>query len=236
MLALALLACSSPPPPAPPPPKPPEVVEAPPPQPRPLPENYKAPPIAAFGTAEIWRRGPEESSTTYDRIEVRVAWPSSAEAPVVGAAITLVPVAALPPVELSITAAKKETEPEIGDFWEITLAPLTDPRYLSAPAAEGRRPEFPFDAVFLSPVEPRAKLLTVAMQPLGDLPPDATHAEVLAAVDVSGDDRPDAVALSFCCAEERALHRTLSECDYHCGEVWLLREGDWVKIESSQPM
>lgn len=236
MLVLALLACSSPPPPPPPPLRPPEVVEAPPPQPPPLPANYKAPPIAAFGTAELWRRGPEEPATTFDHIEVRIAWPDNAEAPEVGATITLVPVAALPPVELSITAAKKESEPEIGDYWEITLTPLTDPRYLTAPAAAGRRPEFPFDAVFLSPVEPRAKLLNVAVQPLGDLPPNAAHNEVLAAIDVSGDDRPDAVALSFCCAEERAQHGTLSECDYHCGETWLLREGDWVKIDDSQPM
>lgn len=233
MLTLAL-ACTSPEAP-PPPPAPPVVTTPTPPPAPPLPADYKAPPIVAFGGAELWRRAHDEVAARegqFNRIEVRVSWPVGAEDPVVGAAITLVPVAALPPVELTIAAARKESEPEIGEYWEIALTPLTDPRYLSAPAAQNRRPEYPFDAVFLSPAQPKATLLSVPVQPLGDLPPEARHADVRAAVDTSGDSRPDAVELAFCCERRRAL----DACDTPCGETWLLRDGDWVKIGDSQPM
>ena len=68
------------------------------------------------------------------------------------------------------------------------------------------------------------------------LPPGVSAPTIVAAIDVTGDGKPDLLETSYCCDREQHRSRaSVKDCDYTCGKAFRKVAGRWRLIEQFSP-
>jgi hypothetical protein len=142
-----------------------------------------------------------------------------------GEKVTVLPLRrALPRRELPVAVVDEQPgTPPFPSTWALVVDATVAP-FLSARPDPGHEGHHPFDAIVVSPPAPKARLL--ARGAAGhDLP--AAPATLWAAVDLTGDGKPDAAIFRFCCEQPSRPARAPggSPCQTECVAIYLRDAG-----------
>ena len=154
-----------------------------------------------------------------------------------GMAVTIVPLApGLDPFNLKIVRVMREEACGDEKRWNLEFEPVAGRALAEAPPVPDRTDEYPFDVCVIFPAVKTA----VAMQ--GDrldrqsLPRGVSAPTIVAAIDVTGDGKPDLLETSYCCdREQHRSRRSVKDCDYTCGKAFRKVAGRWRLIEQFSP-
>lgn len=156
-----------------------------------------------------------------------------------GVAVTVIPLGIdLPPVQSRVLGAEKTPDPcsdALPPWWEIQLAPLTQPEYVGAVSAApaNEDPErYPFQVCVLYPANPQARALNPGALDVATLPAGTRLEQVVLALDLDADQAPDVVLIQACCDKPEL---PLKNCDLTCRKTWLRTGGQWKVIDAGTP-
>lgn len=156
-----------------------------------------------------------------------------------GGTVTIVALSsALPTLEARITTAKLSENPcseSLPKQWEIEFEPLTQTAYLDAVLAVPGRIEgsyAPFQVAVLYPANPQARALNRGLLDAADLPAGTLLQNVIMALDLNGDEKPDLITTEYCCDRPKEGR---AHCDLTCGKTYLRTSGQWKQIDASTP-
>jgi hypothetical protein len=144
----------------------------------------------------------------------------------------------LPALETRITKAKLVENPcseSLPKQWEIEFESLKQAEYVDAVFAVPGRVEgsyAPFQVAVLYPANPQARALNRGLLDASDLPVGTLLQNVVMALDLNGDQKPDLIATEYCCDRPKAAR---THCDLTCGKTYLRTAGQWKQIETSTP-
>ena len=144
----------------------------------------------------------------------------------------------LPPVQSRVLGAEKTPDPcsdALPPWWEIQLAPLTQPEYVGAVSAApaNEDPErYPFQVCVLYPANPQARALNPGALDVATLPAGTRLEQVVLALDLDADQAPDVVLIQACCDKPEL---PLKNCDLTCRKTWLRTGGQWKVIDAGTP-
>lgn len=171
----------------------------------------------------------------YTSAEIPLALEHSAK---VGEKVTVIPLQVdFELFELEIKNVQKITETGCdGDkpktFWKVEFEKITRPNLLTAEPVKNRSGEFPFNVFVIYPAVKFARKLESGELKKEMIPKNVFLKTVTAAIDLTGDGKPDLLEASFCCSKE---DETADECDYTCGRTFKKTKGVWKQIKYSQP-
>jgi hypothetical protein len=144
----------------------------------------------------------------------------------------------LPALTARITKAKLSENPcseSLPKQWEIEFEPLTQAAYVDAVFAVPGRIEgsyAPFQVAVLYPANPQARALNRGLLEAADLPAGTLLQNVVMALDLNGDEKPDLIATEYCCDRPK---QSRAQCDLTCGKTYLRTAGQWKQIDASTP-
>jgi hypothetical protein len=157
----------------------------------------------------------------------------------VGAALTLVPLGIdLPAVQSRVLSVQKTPDPcsdSLPPWWEVQIAPLTQPTYIQAasPLPPSQDAEhYPFEVAVLYPAIAQVRALNRGLLEVAALPPRRRAEQVLLALDFNGDAAPELVLVEYCCDKPQL---PVKECDLTCRQTWLRTGGQWRVIDKGTP-
>lgn len=155
-----------------------------------------------------------------------------------GVATILALSSALPALEMRITNTKLVENPcseSLPKQWEIEFESLKQTEYVDAVFAVPGRVEgsyAPFQVALLYPANPQARALNRGLLEAADLPAGTLLQNVVMALDLNGDQKPDLIATEYCCDRPKAAR---AHCDLTCGKTYLRTAGQWKQIDASTP-
>lgn len=159
--------------------------------------------------------------------------------PIVGAAVTLIPLGVnLPATQTRILQVDKTPDPcseTLPPWWSLKLAPLTEARFVQAEAAQASAESdvnYPFKICVLYPAVATARALNRGLLDAANLPKGVRPEQVLLALDLDGDDTPDFVLAEHCCDKPQA---PLKDCDLTCRKTWQRRANQWTVLDAGTP-
>ncbi len=154
--------------------------------------------------------------------------------PKTGEKVTVVPLQNdFEPFELKITSIKKadfidcNAKPP-GTVWDIEFEKSTRKDFLEIKSAPNRSPEFPFDIFVIYPSVKFARKIDVAGLKKTMIPKGVYLNTITAAIDLTGDGKPDLLETSYCCGNEKMSSES---CDYTCGVNYKKIKNIWKKVK-----
>ena len=157
-----------------------------------------------------------------------------------GAEVTLVPLGVeLPAAIVQVIQAVAVENPcsdALPKLYDTELAPLADPVWLSAPTPfnEKRFSEnAPFDVCVIYPAVAQARALNRGLLDAATLPKKVPLANIVLALDTTGDDEADVLLVEYCCDQPQAAR---GACDLTCSAVYVRApNGAWRIAETQTP-
>lgn len=142
----------------------------------------------------------------------------------------------LPTIELKITKTTKRNDVDDYDkkydWYEVELEPIKNKNYWIVKSPKNIRAEYPSDILVIYPAIKNVSLLDINKLEESELPKNTTINAIKGALDFNNDGLPDAVVTQFCCGNKT----NKKDCEYECGETYLKLSGNWLQINSSQPL
>lgn len=136
--------------------------------------------------------------------------------------------------EIKITKVSKadfidcNAEPP-GTVWDVEFEKVTRKEFLEAKTPRNRNPEVPFDVFVIYPSVKFARSLKASELTKSMLPKGVYKNTVTAAVDLTGDGKPDLLEASFCCNDSKV---SAEKCDYTCGTIYKKIKNRWKAVRN----
>jgi hypothetical protein len=156
--------------------------------------------------------------------------------PAPGEKVTVIPLdVKISPLDLRILKSEQQ-ENSCGEhspfWWEIELEPIKLKEFFDIEPISNRRAEAPFDVAIIYPAVKFARQIKKSDLTRGTLPGRVSIKDVRAAIDLTGDRKPDVVIAEFCC---RNAESAVGECEYICGKTFMKVKNKWKLIRTSAP-
>lgn len=196
------------------------------------------PAVQTVGEGLVWRRSDNKGEhgnflPPWKEVQITNVF-GFKERPIVGEKVTVIPLDVnIPPLELEIMKADKTANACEGlpPYWEVALERVKEKAFSDA-APPNRSAEYPFDVCviypavkFVSPI--KRENLSRSMLPRG-----VALSTVKAAIDLTGDGRPDVLIVEYCCGNP---NRPTADCDYTCGKTFKKIGNEWKLLDRSSP-
>lgn len=156
-----------------------------------------------------------------------------------GVAVSVIPLGInLPPTQTRVLGVEKTPDPcsdSLPPWWEVQLAPLTQPEYVTAvsPYREAEdAAHYPYKVCVVYPALAQVQALNPGALDAAALPPGTRLEQVLLALDLNADQVPDLVVTEACCDKPQLPRK---DCDLTCRKTWLRVGGQWKVIETGTP-
>ncbi len=154
----------------------------------------------------------------------------------VGEKATVIPLDTdISPLDLRIIKAEKVENPcnkRMPGVWEVELEPITQKKFFEIEPLLNRADEYPFDVALIYPAVKAARQLKKDQLTNAMLPKGIAINSVKAALDLTGDGKPEVVILEYCCDNPS---KPVTECDYTCGKTFTKVKNTWKLIDTYTP-
>jgi hypothetical protein len=156
--------------------------------------------------------------------------------PAIGNKVTVIPLAVdIPPLDLRILKAEEKEnacDESMPDWWEVELEPIKLKEFFEIAPILNRAAEYPFDVAIIYPAVKVARQMKKDQLTRAMLPKGVSINTVKAAIDLTGDRKPEVVIVEYCCGR---MKKPADECDYTCGKTFKRLRNAWKLVDTSAP-